>query len=92
MSEFNKTKQQQKILQKLKSRIEIFLAVLLSIILLTVPPTLSQKPVVLNTLMTSADAQLWKQGIIKDFEAKNPGIRINIIEDPNATNLLEEYA
>ncbi|GAB1543693.1 ABC transporter substrate-binding protein [Scytonema sp. NUACC21] len=89
MSDFNK-KKQQKILQKFKFTTGIFAAFLLSIILLSLPPALSQKPVVLNLLLTSPDAQPWKQGIIKDFEAKNPGIRINLIEGPNATNLLED--
>ncbi|MES1022279.1 ABC transporter substrate-binding protein [Gloeocapsa sp. BRSZ] len=51
---------------------------------------LSQQPVTLNLLMTAPDAQPWQQGIVKDFEAKNPDIRINIIEGPNATNLLED--
>jgi len=80
---------QQKILQKLKSPIVIFFAVLLGIIL-SIQQVLSQQPVVLNLLMTAPDAQPWKMGIVKDFEAKNPGIRINVIEGPNATNLLED--
>jgi multiple sugar transport system substrate-binding protein len=80
---------QQKILQKLKSPIGIFFAVLLGIIL-SIQQVLSQQPVVLNLLMTAPDAQPWKMGIVKDFETKNPGIRINVIEGPNATNLLED--
>ena len=82
-------KHKQKILQKLKSPIGIFFAVLLGIIL-SIQQVLSQQPVVLNLLMTAPDAQPWKTGIVKDFEAKNPGIRINVIEGPNATNLLED--
>ncbi|MBW4572307.1 MAG: ABC transporter substrate-binding protein [Tolypothrix carrinoi HA7290-LM1] len=82
-------KSQQKIVQKLKSPIVIFFAVLLGIIL-SIQQVLSQQPVVLNLLMTAPDAQPWKTGIVKDFEAKNPGIRINVIEGPNATNLLED--
>ncbi|MCV3214611.1 ABC transporter substrate-binding protein [Plectonema radiosum NIES-515] len=82
-------KYQQKILQKLKWTIGIFFAVLLGIIL-SIQQVLSQQPVVLNLLMTAPDAQPWKIGIVKDFEAKNPGIRINVIEGPNATNLLED--
>ncbi len=50
----------------------------------------AQQPVTLNLLMTAPDAQPWQQGLVKDFEAENPGIRINIIEGPNATNLLED--
>jgi len=67
----------------------VFLALFLGIILVSVI-ALSQQPVTLNLLMTAPDAQPWKEGIIKDFEAKNPGIRINIVEGPNATNLLED--
>ena len=51
---------------------------------------LSQQPVTLNVLLSATNAKSWKQGVIKDFEAENPGIRINIIEGPNATNLLED--
>ncbi|MCX7595781.1 MAG: extracellular solute-binding protein, partial [Fischerella sp.] len=67
----------------------IFLAILLSIILFS-RVTLSQRPVTLNMLITAPDAQPWRQGLIRDFEVKNPGIRINLVEGPNATNLLED--
>ncbi len=80
----------QKIFQRSKFWLGIFIVVLLCIILISIPPTLSQQPVVLNLLMTAPDAQPWKQFLIKDFEEKNPGIRINLIEGPNATNLLED--
>jgi multiple sugar transport system substrate-binding protein len=40
--------------------------------------------------MTAPDAQPWQQGMVKDFETQNPGIRINVIEGPNATNLIED--
>ena len=50
----------------------------------------SQPTVTLNLLMTAPDAQPWKQGLIADFERKNPGIRINLIEGPNAVNLIED--
>lgn len=78
-----------KIIQKLKSPLVIFFVVLFGIIL-SIQQVLSQQPVVLNLLMTAPDAQPWQQGIVKDFEAKNPGIRVNVIEGPNATNLLED--
>ncbi len=74
---------------KLKFHAAIFLAVLFSIIFLTIP-ALTQRSVVINLLMTAPDAQPWKQGLIQDFEAKNPGIRINLIEGPNAVNLVED--
>jgi multiple sugar transport system substrate-binding protein len=76
--------------QKLKSPIAIFLLVLLGILFIAIAPALTQQPVVLNVLMTAPDAQVWKKTVVKGFEAKNPGIRINVIEGPNATNLLED--
>jgi multiple sugar transport system substrate-binding protein len=77
-----------KFLPKLGPRIlGLLIAFLLGI--LCILPALTQ-PVTLNLLMTTPDAQPWKEGIVKDFETENPGIRINIIEGPNATNLLED--
>ncbi len=79
------------ILQKLKFRaVAIFLTVVFGIVIISIKPAQTQQPVVLNLLMTAPDAEPWKQGIIKDFEATNPGIQINIVEGPNATNLLED--
>ena len=79
------------ILQKLKFRVTaIFITVMFGIVFFSIYPAQTQESVVLNLLMTAPDAQPWKQGIVKDFEEKNPGIRINIIEGPNATNLLED--
>lgn len=59
----------QKILQKLKLRLGVFLAILLGVILCSWV-SFSQQPVTLNLLMTAPDAQPWRQGMIKDFEAK----------------------
>lgn len=70
-------------------RLGVFSAFFLGIVLYSWI-ALSQQPVTLNLLMTAPDAQPWQQGIVKEFEAKNPDIRINIIEGPNATNLLED--
>ncbi|WP_439566623.1 extracellular solute-binding protein, partial [Gloeocapsopsis crepidinum] len=70
-------------------RVGVFSAFFLGIVLYSWI-ALSQQPVTLNLLMTAPDAQPWQQGIVRDFEAKNPDIRINIIEGPNATNLLED--
>ncbi|MBW4621655.1 MAG: ABC transporter substrate-binding protein [Cyanosarcina radialis HA8281-LM2] len=67
----------------------VFLSLLLGIVLFAWT-VLSQQPITLNLLMTAPDAQPWKQGMVKEFEAQNPGIRINIIEGPNATNLVED--
>ncbi|BAZ68861.1 MAG: ABC transporter substrate-binding protein [Pelatocladus maniniholoensis HA4357-MV3] len=79
-----------KVLTKFKWLTVIFVLVLLSVLFISVPSAQTKQTVVLNLLMTAPDAQPWKEGIIKDFESKNPGIRINIIEGPNATNLLED--
>ncbi|MDJ0675758.1 MAG: ABC transporter substrate-binding protein [Calothrix sp. MO_167.B42] len=79
-----------KIKQKLKSPIVIFLTVILGMILISIPPALTQQPVVLNMLMIAPEARTWKESLVKDFEAKNPGIRINVVEGPNATDLLED--
>ncbi|MDJ0616756.1 MAG: ABC transporter substrate-binding protein [Calothrix sp. MO_192.B10] len=79
-----------RISQKFKSPIVIFFTVLIGILLISVPPAFTKQPVVLNLLMTAPDAQTWKQTVVKDFEAKNPGIRVNVIEGPNATNLIED--
>jgi len=80
-----------KILQKLKLRVlVIFISVAFGMTIVSIYPGQTQQPVVLNLLMTAPDAQAWKQGIVKEFEAKNPGISINIIEGPNATNLIED--
>ena len=68
----------------------ILLASVLAATLLFILPALTQQPVTLNVLMTTPDAQPWKQGMVKEFETKNPGIRINIVEGPNAANLLED--
>ena len=74
---------------KLKVQAVIFI-VILCIILTSIQPGLTKQPVVLNLLMTAQDAVPWRQGILEDFEAKYPGIQINIIEGPNAANLLED--
>jgi multiple sugar transport system substrate-binding protein len=49
-----------------------------------------QTPVTIEVLMTTPDAQPWKHGLIADFESKHPKIRINIVEGPNAPNLIED--
>lgn len=50
---------------------------------------LSQSPVTLSLLMTTPDAQPWKQGLIADFEQKHPHIRLNLLEGPNSADLVE---
>ncbi|MEO1184813.1 MAG: extracellular solute-binding protein, partial [Cyanobacteria bacterium J06636_27] len=91
MLDFQVVNKLKKILQNLNFKVlAIFIIVLFGMITFSSHPAQTQEPVTLNLLMTAPDAEPWKQGIIKDFEAKNPGIRINIIEGPNATNLLED--
>lgn len=51
-------------------------------------PGLSQQPVTLNILMNAVDAAQW-QPMVQEFEAQNPDIRLNVIEGPNETNLVE---
>jgi multiple sugar transport system substrate-binding protein len=50
----------------------------------------SQQPVTITMLMTTPDAQPWKQGLIADFERSHPHIRIDLIEGPNAVDLVED--
>lgn len=71
-------------------QLSIALAFILGITFIFIVPAFTQQPVVLNLLMTAPDAQPWQQGIVKDFETKYPNIRVNVIEGPNATNLLED--
>ncbi len=56
---------------------------------LVIVPALSQ-PVTLRLLMTAPDVPPWNRVMVKAFEAQNPGIRLQIVEGPNATNLIED--
>jgi len=56
--------------------------------LLIVLPVRSQ-PVVLTFLMNAPEVPPFRP-IIREFEQKNPGIRINMVEGPNASNLIED--
>ena len=51
---------------------------------------LSQQPITLAVLMTTPDAQPWKQGLIADFEKTHAHIRLKLVEGPNAVNLVED--
>jgi multiple sugar transport system substrate-binding protein len=57
--------------------------------LLIIVPALSQ-PVTLKLLMTSPDVPPWNKVMVKAFEEQNPGIRLQIVEGPNQTNLIED--
>ena len=78
-----------KFLQKLGiwRRFSILLTLTLSIIL-TTWIVLAQQPVVLTMLMQGQDIANWTP-FVKEFEAKNPGIRVELIEGPFDTNLIE---
>lgn len=78
-----------KILQKRKFLRRFSLVLVLLVGLGIILPVLSQQTVTLNILMPAPDAPALRS-IAKDFEAKNPGIRINVVEGPNATNLVED--
>lgn len=58
-------------------------------ILLFAVVAFSQQPVRISFLMQALEAAQW-QGIVEEFEAQNPDIDIEIIEGPNATNLVED--
>lgn len=67
----------------------LLFASLLTITLLFGVPALTQQRVTITVLLQALEAVQWKS-LIQEFEAKNPDIRINAIEGPTATNLLED--
>jgi multiple sugar transport system substrate-binding protein len=77
--------------QKLKKWYRWVLLFVLSLsIILTAWIVMAQQPVVLNTLVLAPDVKDLRAGMFQDFEKENPGIRINVIEGPNAANLIED--
>jgi multiple sugar transport system substrate-binding protein len=50
---------------------------------------LAQQPVTLSLMMIAPEVQPWNDLLIKNFEKENPGIRVEIIEGPNASELYE---
>ncbi|WP_088892066.1 ABC transporter substrate-binding protein [Leptolyngbya ohadii] len=50
---------------------------------------LSQQPVHITMLMSALDSAQ-ERHIVEAFEAKNPDIKVDIIEGPNASNLIED--
>ncbi|MGA7935319.1 MAG: hypothetical protein WCA35_17350, partial [Kovacikia sp.] len=56
--------------------------------ILAISPVLSQQPVTLKLLMTAPDVPPWSKVMVKDFEKKYPRIKLQIVEGPNATNLI----
>ncbi|MBO9998853.1 MAG: ABC transporter substrate-binding protein [Cyanobacteria bacterium SID2] len=49
----------------------------------------SQQPVKIRVLMQALEAAQW-QPLVEQFEAQNPDIDLEIVEGPNATNLVED--
>lgn len=50
---------------------------------------LSQQPVHLTFMMQALEGTQWAS-IVEAFEAENPDIKIDLVEGPNATNLVED--
>lgn len=52
-------------------------------------PALTQERVTITALINAGEVPQWKESIVKGFEKENPGIHLEIIEAPNATDLTE---
>ena len=52
-------------------------------------PALTQQPITLTLLMVAPEVQEW-QPLIKNFEAANPGIRLQLIEGPTSPDSIED--
>ena len=52
-------------------------------------PALTQERVTITALINAGEVPHWKELIVEDFEKENPGIHLEIIEAPNATDLTE---
>ena len=75
-----------------KVRRSRFLALWIAGLVLTlcvVVPAFSQQTVTLNFLIGAPERPTWEP-VIRDFEATHPGIRLNFVEGPNATNAVED--
>ena len=74
--------------QKRPRLLALFAVTLAAVLLLFILPALTQQPVVLTMLMQGQDLVNWKP-FVREFEQKNPDIRINLIEGPFDSNLIE---
>ena len=75
-----------------KIRFYGFWGLLVSCIIMSqfwVQPALTQERVTITALINAGEVPQWKELIVKDFEKENPGIHLEIIEAPNATDLTE---
>ncbi len=70
-------------------RLALLFASLLTITLLFIVPVLSQQRVTITLLIQALEAAQWTS-LIQEFEAKNPDVHLELIEGPNATNLVED--
>lgn len=52
-------------------------------------PGLTQQPTTVTILINALEVAQWAP-LVKEFEDKNPGIRLNLVEGPNATDLVEQ--
>jgi multiple sugar transport system substrate-binding protein len=90
----NKFQQVEILPKRLIKNIKFFslLGLLVAFILMSqfwVKPALTQEPITVTALINAGEVPHWKNLIVKDFEKDNPGIRLKIIEAPNATDLTE---
>lgn len=61
----------------------------ISALALTVSIALAQQPITLTFLMNAPEVEPFRP-VIEEFHRQNPGIRLNMIEGPNASNLVED--
>lgn len=65
------------------------IACFLGTILIGIAVVAQQQPVTLRVLMPAPDTAPMRP-LVEAFEKENPGIRIELVEGPNATNLIED--
>ncbi len=75
-------------LRQKRHLLALFAVTLATVLLLFILPALTQQPVVLTMLMQGQDIANWKP-FVKEFEQKNSNIRIDLIEGPFDSNLVE---
>ena len=72
-----------------RTRFVILLLLVCAIVILGNLPALTQPKVTVSVLIQALEAQQW-QPLVQEFERQNPGIHLEIIEGPNATNQVED--
>jgi multiple sugar transport system substrate-binding protein len=65
------------------------LGLLWSLLLLWTPATFAQEPVTIKVLIPAFDTKEWAI-LARQFTAKNPDLRLEPVEGPTATNLVED--